>query len=314
LSSSKRTPDALAYLLELAGSPPSGPLLPITGTRTKVMTLERRVDRAFLVGDRKPPEAFILADVQLDPVDDELYAWALYVELARTRFRCEGALVVLTTSEGVRRWIARTIAPKTGKYLRRRPWADPFLTMIQIHPLAAKAASLRRFRDPPLADLEVIQIATATPDQQATAAHGGAGRPRGGSRGRDAPCVCLWRAGGEPVDLRRGHDGLVALVRTTWTLNPFNGHLFVFLGRRIDRGKILVWDRNGFVLYYKRLSQGRFQMPALGVPYGYEGEASAAWESSAPHCRRCRGRVAAGMGSCREDACSTRLALPGGRD
>lgn len=69
----------------------------------------------------------------------------------------------------------------------------------------------------------------------------------------------------EPVDLRRGHDGLVALVRNTWRLNPFDGHLFVFLGRRLDRVKILVWDRNGFVLYYKRLSQGRFRMPTIAA-------------------------------------------------
>jgi transposase len=67
----------------------------------------------------------------------------------------------------------------------------------------------------------------------------------------------------EPVDLRRGHDGLAAIVRNQWGLNPFDGHLFVFLGRRLDRVKILVWDRNGFVLYYKRLSQGRFRMPLL---------------------------------------------------
>jgi hypothetical protein len=127
-------PDALAYLLELAGSPPSGPLLPITGTRTKVMTLERRVDRAFLVGDSKPPEAFILAEVQLDPDDDKFYAWALYVELARTRYRCEGALVVLTTSEGVRRWIARTIVPRTGKYGTLRGLEPTVIALDQIDP------------------------------------------------------------------------------------------------------------------------------------------------------------------------------------
>jgi transposase len=69
----------------------------------------------------------------------------------------------------------------------------------------------------------------------------------------------------EPVDLRRGHDGLAAIVRGVWHLNPFDGHLFVFLGRRLDRVKILVWDRNGFVLYYKRLSQGRFRMPLCRV-------------------------------------------------
>ena len=58
----------------------------------------------------------------------------------------------------------------------------------------------------------------------------------------------------EPIDLRRGHDGLVAIVRSEWRLNPFDGHLFVFLGRRLDRVKILVWDRNGFVLYYNQRS------------------------------------------------------------
>jgi len=67
----------------------------------------------------------------------------------------------------------------------------------------------------------------------------------------------------EPVDLRRGHDGLVAFVRNEWRLNPFEGHLFVFFGRRVNRVKILVWDRNGFVLYYKRLSQGRFRLPKV---------------------------------------------------
>jgi len=72
----------------------------------------------------------------------------------------------------------------------------------------------------------------------------------------------------EPIDLRRGHDGLVALVRSEWKMNPYEGHLFVFLGRRLDRVKILVWDRNGFVLYYKRLSQGRFRMPK--IPLGAE--------------------------------------------
>ena len=51
--------------------------------------------------------------------------------------------------------------------------------------------------------------------------------------------------------------------RSEWKLNPFAGHLFVFFGRRLDRVKILVWDRNGFVLYYKRLSQGRFRMPTV---------------------------------------------------
>jgi transposase len=65
------------------------------------------------------------------------------------------------------------------------------------------------------------------------------------------------------VDLRRGHDGLVALVGKTLALDPYSGHLFVFVGRRGDRIKVLFWDRGGFVLYYKRLAQGRFRMPRL---------------------------------------------------
>ena len=67
----------------------------------------------------------------------------------------------------------------------------------------------------------------------------------------------------EPVDLRRGHDGLTALVRARFGLDPLDGHLFVFVGRRVDRVKILFWDRGGFVLYYKRLAQGRFRMPKV---------------------------------------------------
>jgi len=69
----------------------------------------------------------------------------------------------------------------------------------------------------------------------------------------------------EPVDLRRGHDGLSALVRSRFGMDPLDGHLFVFVGRRIDRVKILFWDRGGFVLYYKRLARGRFRMPKIAA-------------------------------------------------
>lgn len=70
----------------------------------------------------------------------------------------------------------------------------------------------------------------------------------------------------DPVDLRRGHDGLCSLVKNTLGLDAFAGHLFVFVGRRGDRVKVLFWDRGGFVLYYKRLARGRFRMPH--VPAG----------------------------------------------
>lgn len=67
----------------------------------------------------------------------------------------------------------------------------------------------------------------------------------------------------EPVDLRRGHDGLYAIVRNEWRMDPFAGHLFVFVGCRGNRIKILFWDRGGFVIYYKRLERGRFRLPRI---------------------------------------------------
>lgn len=67
----------------------------------------------------------------------------------------------------------------------------------------------------------------------------------------------------EAVDLRRGHDGLSGIVRGQWGMDIFEGHLFVFLGRRGDRCKILFWDRGGLVLYYKRLEKGRFRAPRV---------------------------------------------------
>ena len=69
----------------------------------------------------------------------------------------------------------------------------------------------------------------------------------------------------EPVDLRRGHDGLAAIVRTQWAMDLFAGHLFVFLSRRRDRCKILFADRGGLVLYYKRLEKGRFRAPKVSA-------------------------------------------------
>jgi transposase len=65
----------------------------------------------------------------------------------------------------------------------------------------------------------------------------------------------------EPVDLRKGFEGLSAIVRGSWKMDLFAGHLFVFVGRRLDRCKILFWDRAGLVLYYKRLERGRFRIP-----------------------------------------------------
>jgi transposase len=69
----------------------------------------------------------------------------------------------------------------------------------------------------------------------------------------------------EAVDLRRGHDGLCALVRSMYGRDPHDGSVFAFVGRRGDRIKLLYWDRGGFVLVYKRLERGRFQLPRIAA-------------------------------------------------
>jgi transposase len=67
-----------------------------------------------------------------------------------------------------------------------------------------------------------------------------------------------------PTDMRKGFDGLSALIEKELGGDVYSGHLFVFVSRRGDRVKILTWERGGFVLWYKRLERGRFRMPTLG--------------------------------------------------
>jgi transposase len=76
------------------------------------------------------------------------------------------------------------------------------------------------------------------------------------------PSVRIYFATGL-VDLRNGIDGLRAVVEQVLKRNPDEGHLFVFIGKGRDKLKILFWDRNGYVVYFKRLERGRFQLPSV---------------------------------------------------
>lgn len=67
----------------------------------------------------------------------------------------------------------------------------------------------------------------------------------------------------EATDMRCGFDRLAERVRAVIGENPQGGHLFVFRSRRGDRLKILVWDRDGFILWYKRLELGVFKLPRV---------------------------------------------------
>jgi transposase len=64
-----------------------------------------------------------------------------------------------------------------------------------------------------------------------------------------------------PTDMRRGFDGLAALVENLIREDPFSGHLFVFRNQRRDRLKLLWWDRDGWALFYKRLERGGYEFP-----------------------------------------------------
>jgi transposase len=70
----------------------------------------------------------------------------------------------------------------------------------------------------------------------------------------------VWLACGM-TDMRKGFDGLAALVQLNLHEDPFSGQLFVFRGRRGDRVKILWWDGDGLCLFAKRLERGRFVWP-----------------------------------------------------
>lgn len=62
----------------------------------------------------------------------------------------------------------------------------------------------------------------------------------------------------EPVDMRKQMDGLAAIVEHEMELSLFGKSLFVFVNKRRDKLKILCWEKNGFVVWYKRLEKQRF--------------------------------------------------------
>jgi len=72
----------------------------------------------------------------------------------------------------------------------------------------------------------------------------------------------IWLAA-EATDMRCGFDRLAERVKVVIGEDPLSGHLFVFRSRRGDRLKILVWERDGFLLWYKRLEAGVFKLPRM---------------------------------------------------
>jgi len=78
----------------------------------------------------------------------------------------------------------------------------------------------------------------------------------------------------QPLDMRKGMDGLAGIVLAQLHRDPCSGDVFVFVGRRKDRLKALYWDGDGYWLCTKRLASGRFLIPTIstsnGVPSALE--------------------------------------------
>ena len=67
----------------------------------------------------------------------------------------------------------------------------------------------------------------------------------------------------EPVDFRKQSAGLALIVEAELTLNPFEPAVFAFVNRRRNQCRLLFWERNGFVLWSKRLESEQFRWPVF---------------------------------------------------
>lgn len=76
-------------------------------------------------------------------------------------------------------------------------------------------------------------------------------------------------------DMRKGFDGLSGLICEQMRQDPLDGNVYIFVNRRRDRMKMLVWEAGGFMLYYKRLESGTFELPKQDLV----GNISIEWET-----------------------------------
>ncbi|MHC1778343.1 MAG: IS66 family insertion sequence element accessory protein TnpB [Lentimicrobium sp.] len=65
----------------------------------------------------------------------------------------------------------------------------------------------------------------------------------------------------EPTDMRKSFDGLCGLVESRLKQNPMSGDVYIFVNKPRNRLKLLKWEPGGFVLFYKRLEKGTFEVP-----------------------------------------------------
>jgi len=80
----------------------------------------------------------------------------------------------------------------------------------------------------------------------------------------------------DPTDLRKGFDGLSGLIYEELGMSPTNGGVYIFINKNRDKMKMLVWEPGGFMLYYKRLESGTFELPHYD---GSDKKLKLSWQS-----------------------------------
>jgi transposase len=65
------------------------------------------------------------------------------------------------------------------------------------------------------------------------------------------------------ADMRKSFDGLCGIIKSQMSLNALNGSVFIFMNRRRTQVKLLLWEGDGFAIYYKRLERGTYELPVI---------------------------------------------------
>lgn len=72
----------------------------------------------------------------------------------------------------------------------------------------------------------------------------------------------------QPVDMRKGFDSLSGLIQQHMQLNVLNGGIFIFINKKRNQVKLLLWEGDGLSLYYKRLERGTYECPHTSDGFG----------------------------------------------
>jgi transposase len=75
------------------------------------------------------------------------------------------------------------------------------------------------------------------------------------------PTIRIWLAA-QPADLRKSFDSLAALVQDGLRGDPLSWDIFVFRNKAADRIKLLIWEEDGYAIWYKRLEAGSYRFPS----------------------------------------------------